>query len=798
LRRAIELSPERLVAHVNLVDVLTERGGDTALLEALRLIVTARELGGNDPLVVRRQAVLNRRLGREDAALRLYATAAKGDPSLALEIGDYYRELLRDDDAAEWYKKLPKDTDAKARLEQLEIEREARRFGWSPTNRQVSQRVRNQLRRAEELLGRGQIAGAEELARNAALENPQFAEAHRTHGDALAALGKRSLALDTWLRGFVVEPNNAGLVRRIALAYRNSDRLLEAAVLFERALQLRPDWHELRLELALSLRESGDLPGAFREINRFLEGNTGTSRVAEATQLQGELATLLKAEPTQTATAPNKDIAGCLNRAQVLLNRGQAEAALGALNCGDGPEVQRLRARILFASGRAAESQKALAALVSAHSTDASAHYDLGRVRRSLGDLDGAWSSFHAAESLGMVDATFQLADLDLTLGAGWPLPRAPRRLLRAHDRLERYLERPRSTFAKSAQSKIDTLERTAVQIAFAGGSVAVLLATLVFAGVRRSLGGLDLATFLQRQPEAGAEVQSTLAAIRHEVLKHNTTALEGLVAGLRRLDDVDDELLRLDQAIFDDGVARKLDRYVDDLERIGRRYDERLNLRTRDQVIRPLVEGFAILEGARKQLRTPPKTLKGKKALTRRLERASKRLNDEAYRAVLDFLREIRELSVDRALLNGVGRRTAAEPSFSGVDVDWEITGELPQAAIVPRTVFEDIMTNLIRNALQATLIAHPTKACVRLHTDVEVDDLTGESFLTLTVYDQAPGDLQWEAIESAPVESGLGIVRECAAKSDAIVRVVPGEGPWRKGVQVAFVLADSFEVSQ
>ncbi|MEO1175300.1 MAG: hypothetical protein AAFX94_25090, partial [Myxococcota bacterium] len=259
-----------------------------------------------------RQATINRRLGREEAALRLYLAAVKRDKDLALELADYYRELLRDDDAAEWYKQIPQNSalfaEAQSRLEQLEIEREARRYGWSPTHRAVSQRVRNVVRRAEALLGRGQIAGAEELARSAAEENPQYGEAHRVHGDALAALGKSELALNTWLRGVVVEPNNAELIRRIALAYRDTDRNVEAIVLIGRALQLRPDWTELRLDLALALRESGDLPGAFREVSRFLDAEQQQPRRDEATQLQGELSALLKTTPEATEAEPEQNI----------------------------------------------------------------------------------------------------------------------------------------------------------------------------------------------------------------------------------------------------------------------------------------------------------------------------------------------------------------------------------------------------------------------------------------------------------------------------------------------------------
>ncbi|MEO0811548.1 MAG: tetratricopeptide repeat protein, partial [Myxococcota bacterium] len=290
LRRALEQSPERLVAHVNLADVLIEKGADAALGEAKTLLARARELAGNDPELITRQATVHRRLGEEASALRLYREAVDLDPDnheLFVTLGDYFRELARDDQAADWYTRVPKQSEfyvrAKERLEQLEVERAARRYGWSPATRAVSRRVKTFVRRADELLGRGQLVAAEELARQAVQEAPQYADSHRVLGDALAAQGQA--ALSTYLRGFAVEPSNADLVRRIALIYRQENRDAEASVLLSRALELRPDWSELQLDLALALRSSGDLPGALKQVNRFLNSGLDVPRAEEATNL---------------------------------------------------------------------------------------------------------------------------------------------------------------------------------------------------------------------------------------------------------------------------------------------------------------------------------------------------------------------------------------------------------------------------------------------------------------------------------------------------------------------------------
>lgn len=807
LREALQRAPERLVAHVNLADVLIAQGSDQALREARKLLARARELAGNDPELIERQAVVARRSSDETAALRFYreAIALDGDDfELLLTLGDYYRELARDDEAAEWYRRIPRSSElyprARERIEQLEIEREARRYGWSPATREVSQRVRRLVRRADELLARGQLVAAEQVARQAANEAPQYADAHRVLGDTLAARGEAALA--AYLRGFVVEPNNADLIRRIALTYRDSGRNAEASVLLARALQLRPDWQELRLDHALALRSSGDLPGALREVSRFLEAGQGVAREAQARKLERELTALLKpdgAGPKSDADpAPPKDVAECLNRARVLLSRGQSDAALATLDCGDEPEVRRLRARILIASDRPEEAREVLARVVAEHPSDAEAHYELGRLQRSADDLSAAWDSFVAAESLGMHDATYQLAELDFLAGAPerWPWPRSTERLLRARGRFRAYLERSGGTFADAARARMLQLEELAWGFAIAVATTLLGLAATSWLWYRRRRGGHDLRSFLRRRPEAGGEVQSVLAAIRHEVLKHNTTALEGLLTSLRRMDDVDADLQRFERALFEEpgGVARRLEHYVDELEQIGRKHEVRVNLRGRDAVIGALLQGFAFLERVRPLLAQPK--AHQRRRLIRALERASARLNDDAYRAVHDLLRELRELTVDEGLLRGLARRAMSEPSMRSHDVEpVELFGDevLPRAALAPRTLFDDILINLLRNALQASAAAALGPIRIAIGVALDEDDLTGVSYLVLTVYDQAERAVEYEMIESASFASGLGIAREAASRCDAILAPAPGRGRYRKGVAISFVVAES-----
>lgn len=802
LREALRREPDRLVALTNLADTLVARDSSQSLSEAHELLRRARELGGNRVDLISRQATVARRRGREADALRYYREAidvSSDDAPLILALGDYYRELAKDELAAQWYRKIPETSplqaDALERLEQLQIESEARRYGWSPTSRQLSPKAQNLIKRADALLARGRLSDGAELAHQAVELAPQDADAHRVLGDIELARRSPERALDSFLRGLVVEPNHAGLVRRVGLSYQAQSRFAESSVLLTRALQLRPDWIELRVDLALALQRTGDLPASLRELDRFLEGERVHPRRREAEKLRADLSGLLSSDAAPRAS-PDSSVAECFNRARALLARGKTQEALGALNCGDDSESLRLRSRILAASGQSERARSALNRWLQERPDDAGAHYELGLLERSVEKLDAARVHLARAEKLGFADATYQLARVDLQAfeSRSWFSPSAWPPLLRAYSRLGHYQLEPEATFAEPSQEARRSIERTFLVLVSVIATVIVASAIAFVLWRRRRNAGMALAPFIARHPEAGTEVQSVLAAIRHEVLKHHTTALQGLVASLRTGDERTVDLQTFERVLFEaHGVAAKLDGYVEELERIGQRFDTRLNLRRRDPVIAPLLQGFALLRRVRRRMREP--TARDQRVLVRALQHASERINDEAYRAVHDILDKLRHLKIDGALLMGLAMRTASEPGFSETPIrPLELIDDapLPQPIVAARALFEDALINLLRNAYQSSSdAAEPIQ--VAIHASVDVDGLTGLSYLTLTVFDRADAQLAPDAFQDASAESGLGIVRECVGRSDGIVSVVSAPPPWSKGVSISFPIADT-----
>ncbi len=109
-REALKLAPSRYTAHINLADLLSE-GTLTkeSQSEAAALLVRARELSGNKPSVILRQARVAAQRGHLEEALLFYKEIEmRTDLTAArlLEIGDFYRDFGRRDLAERYYQRI--------------------------------------------------------------------------------------------------------------------------------------------------------------------------------------------------------------------------------------------------------------------------------------------------------------------------------------------------------------------------------------------------------------------------------------------------------------------------------------------------------------------------------------------------------------------------------------------------------------------------------------------------------------------------------------------------------------------
>ena len=813
-RETLQQDPQRFIAHLNLADLLSAPTATTPRLrEAAELLVRARELRGNDVKLVARQARIAARLGLQDEAARFYREIVDRtvpDQTLALEIGDFHRDFGQFDEALSWYKRFPGP--AAERIQALEVEREARRWGLSRVTPDVPEQARALATRGRVALEAGRLAEAAQVLGLAVHAAPRFTSARGDLAEVEMQLGHLQEAERHLLLGLALDHGDPDLHLRLARLYRPTpahpglpDRAAESLLLLTQALQLAPDRVELNWEAALSARATGDLNEALRHVKRFLErAPPDATQRPDAEVLRASLEAALgpgHVEPTPGGADPSP-FAAAINRARAFLSRGEPDAALAELSRVDGadrqPEVERLRGRILHAAGRLDEAAAAFErALDAAPEGDRTAlETELGRLRAEQGRVTEAREHLLSAEDDGDAEARYALVRLDLD----WLEDRgivslvALRRLDDVSTRLDALTADaqgpgPSAAELEGLRARLAALNES-VTLVLAGLAVALL--TALAAALNHRYGGRDLAILLTRHPETGPEIQRVLSAIRHEVLKHNTLMLAGLVDALARGEPAAEKAAFCRRSLLGDGAggtSGAIDRLRDydaQLRQIARAHGERLNLAYRDPALSALRRGFGLLRQAEGDLRAvgslSPRRVRG---LLRRLEQAAHLLNVEGYEAVRDLLDRLRVLRVDATLLSAIFDRARREPALSHVRIaapDIVADPAVQQAVAVPRGVLTDILVNLIRNAIQSTLRhapagSPPQPVRIGLRLDEEVDLITGLSRAVFRVLDTSPQVLTEEMLRGRYIEAGLGLTADLVSRYEGTLSVETGD---------------------
>jgi Flp pilus assembly protein TadD len=679
-------------------------------------------------------------------------------------------------------------------------------------------------------LNRRKYDEAERLLGEALTLAPGFALARADLGDVQLKTGRLDAAELSYLRALAVDHSSAEIHARLGELYLDAPkaegRATESALFLGRALDLRPDWNELHLKLARALRAAGDLPGALRHVNRYLAGMVREEDRKQALSLKRALEALvppdardvsLAAEIGMSPAAMSEALIKALGTARAHLVRGETDAAMAELrrlSDGErGAEVLNLEARILIAAGRTDEAVNTLRSSLRLDEEQAVAHGQLGAILIELEEPEAARVHLQRAEELGNAESTFHLARLDAGDGSGGFFSFAGDvlrvgELLDARGRLDRFLERgSTSVFRGQAVSLRERVaERLLALLIAAAGLVALVLVAAVAVGIK-FWGGSDLRALIEQHPEAGPEVQRVLSTVRHEVLKHNTMMLSGLVDALESGDDARELAAHFQASLMGDaeegGVSRRLAGYVAELRRIGRANRRRLNLKRKDAAIAPLLRGIGLLERAAPGLeRVGSLTTGGRVALLRNLKTASRLLNTEAYEAVRALLDRLRILEVDQELMLSVYDRCCGEPTFVGVTLgplQLDVNLESRSGITVPRAAFEDILANLIRNAIQSSQ-EHGAKGelVIGLGVEIEVDSITGLERVVFLVRDRSPKVLTPEMIRGRYIEEGLGLTADLVSRYDGTLDVLPGEGGWSKSVAVKLPRVDLGEAEE
>ncbi len=825
-REALVLAPGRYTANINLADLLMEgTESDENQAEAATLLMRARELSGNKPSVILRQARVAARRGRLEEALLFYKEIEmRTDLTAArlLEIGDFYRDFGRRELAEGYYKRIapdgPHGPAAGRRLEQLNVTRTARRYGWASSLRPVPVAAQALLARARLFLGQDRLSEARSLLEDSLSQAPHYGEARMWLGDAKRRQGDLPGAELAYLRALALDSSRAEVHLRLGELYLADDernRSAEAVLFLHNALQLRPEWYQVRLRLARACQAAGDLAEARHYIDHYLEE-------AEAEDPERAEAVLLAAalqgvsvrrgdQSSQTGAAVESlgaEVVQVLNRARSYLELNRPDAAMAELL--SLPQSQRhyavlnLEGRILAATDRLTQAIARFDESLTQQPEQAVTHEQLGLLHEKLGDQTAASDHYLRAQKLGSDLAGLHLVRLQLT--ADRTLPERLEEFLRP-DRLWQMRSElrgaiaadPEGLFAKEAQSLLEQVESRLLALALAYSLAILLLVGGFVLWWRHRFGGKDLGMLVRLHPEAGPEVQRVLAAIRHEVLKHNTMVLSGLVQTLEAGGDASSQAQHLRETLFgntrDDAVLGHLLNYCDQLRQIGRAHGFHLNLRHRDAAMKAILEGFSILEKAAGELeRVEFMKPARKKRLVKSLKEAAQRLNVEGYEAVRTLLDRLRLLRVDGHMLEKIHQRICKEPKLAGLGLQGptvDVDSPGPVAILVPRNAFEDVLGNLIRNAIVSTFDAGLESHRIGLGITTEVDPITGFETALFSVRDRSPQPLTTEMIRGRYIEGGLGLSSDLVARHEGSIDVEEGPGNWAKSVIVRFPLA-------
>lgn len=829
---AIALDPHRSIAYLNYSDLLMEYSAEDEkqLANSADLLVKARELLGNSPKVILRQArleVLRGRLVQAERFYKEYLVLRRPTETLKLELGDFFRDMGKTDEAVDWYQSVNSEKVkplAEGRLWELEVEAQSVRLGWQGA--EVSAKSERLAHNARQLFNEKKYAHAEQLYLKVLKNSPTYAGAMAGYGDLLYRTGRVRDAELSWLRALVIDRDNPALYAKLAqlyLARKNSDQAGWAVVFLTRALELRPQWIDLELDLAVALRETGDPLGALSHVKIFL-GRVGTdsAKRQDALKLKRSLETLVPPENLiesgldEVARTEggmlSSELAASLRRAKAHLKRGDLNGAMVELRNlpaeQRGPVVLNLEARILLGAGRTREAQTVLKQSLQQNEQQPIIHEQLGMAYVELGNRRKGRIHLERAEQLGYGGATYLLAQLDSgelnndLLSIFKDLARI-QSLLAAKRRINTFLlNDSASIYRTEARVLRDKLEQRfdAFKSLVALSVFSVLL--FGFIVFMRIWGGIDLNRLIADYPDTGIQVQRILSAVRHEVLKHNTMMLVGLVDAIENGEDVTGRILHFQKQMLGDGeggVQARLQHYIAELGQIGDAHKKRLNLKRKDAATSPLIKGMTLIRKNRNRLqRYATLSYASKIALKRDLKTASSLLNIEGYEAVRDLLNKLRTLSVNADLLNSIYEQCKMEPAFSGVafapvQLTMDLDGNDTVNVALPRAAFEDIVTNLIRNAVQSSLVYSENIEAVELglSMSVEVDMVTGIERIVLLVKDKSPKELTAEMLRGRYIEEGLGLTADLVTRYDGTLDVFDGDDDWEKSVAVKLPVA-------
>ncbi len=595
---------------------------------------------------------------------------------------------------------------------------------------------------------------------------PRSAEAHGALADATFGTDWTTSEIHA-VRARDLDPDDAAnhlRVARVLHAAYGGRRDAEAAVAMRQAVALRPDEPEMLLQVADLECSQGEWQRASAALERWLQINPDPTL---AVGVEARLEALMRAPPVvpplgSTPSGAGTSLAGVSDAAAsawrvalVYLDRGERAAARTeldrALALAPGvPALLNVDARLRRESGDVPGAVRAWQQSLDRDPQQGDVQLALGQTLEVNGDGEGALAHYRAAAEVGEVDAHYFLARSALAVG-DWSTVDVELAAFNAAGGQSTQS----SLYAVAAQHLSEQARAHAWNVRGAAISFALFGVGVPALVVLRRRSGSDLRQMLDAAPTSWHDAARILAAIRHEVLKHNTTVLPDIANALDRGDRASWDAWRPGAA---DLLAR-FDGYVAALILLGEHHGVRL-VAHRDPVLAPMRSALGSLVRASKRSRAPRAT---------DLRAHSNALNGQGYTALGTLVTEICILAITPALIQSVYNRVAAEPGFNGAGlppVAFSIRGPGGQVRLF-RGDIEDILANLFRNALAAG--AH----VIDVVLGDDSDPITGHTWFEIRVEDDAPGQLSTAMIRSRYISRGLGLAVDLLNRHGGTIRV-------------------------
>lgn len=673
--------------------------------------------------------------------------------------------------------------EVRARLDRLDVEAAADVLAIGGAEA-LDPQQRAELEDIRLLIAQGRLDKADgrlDLLLEAAPRSP---EAWGSRGDVSRDLGDIGGAEQAYLTAVALDPDEATwrVSLGLLLAQRYGGRRhREAADELQRALTLRPAWVELEYLLAEIRQESGDFEAAVQAYETYVQRAPDGEFADEARQRISDLQRT-RPEPPQVDALlahPPEGIPESawlhFKLAKVYLERQQddgkalVEVELALAVAPEYLDALNLLAHLQLRASDDAAALETYERSLAVRGDQPLTVLAIGYLHQDAGHSADAAEAFHDAAELGAEEAWYALAALADEEG-DW---------LEARELLGKYFARSTGGRRHEAAELLrDELERR-FRLTFGGaGAAALVLVGGPIGFIWRRRTGSTLRELLEAAPESYHDVATVLSAMRHEVLKHNTTVLPAAAAALRAGDPAPAQ--EAVERLVRGGILERWNGYLRDLERIGRRHRMRLNLRRLDPIVSPMCDAFADLVGAVDD--------------ADQLERISHVLNHTGYIELGRLLSEVCVLQLDTALLRSCWDNVIREPAFADREVPQLALGGARTALPVRifRGELEDIVVNVLRNGLNAVLDERePGERRIGLVLDEEADFVTGLEWVVLRFLDNAVSPLTDDMIRGRYIARGLGLTVDLVTRQEGSIKVEPHEG-WEKAIVVRLPRAE------